>query len=63
MAKVFIGTAGRSIGARYAAHFPAEGTHLERYGARLGAVEINSSFYRQHRRETYAGGAGCAPPA
>ncbi len=61
MAKLFIGTAGWSIGARYAAHFPAEGTHLERYGARLGAVEINSSFYRPHRRETYERWAASVP--
>jgi uncharacterized protein YecE (DUF72 family) len=29
------------------------GTHLERYGTVLNAVEINSSFYRPHRTATY----------
>jgi uncharacterized protein YecE (DUF72 family) len=29
------------------------GSHLERYGAILNAVEINSSFYRPHRTATY----------
>jgi len=61
MAKVFIGTAGWSIGTRYAGHFPADGTHLERYGARLGAAEINSSFYRPHRREIYERWAASVP--
>lgn len=61
MAKLFIGTAGWSIGARYAGHFPPAGTHLQRYGARLDAVEINSSFYRPHRRETYERWAASVP--
>ncbi|MBA1147099.1 DUF72 domain-containing protein [Ectothiorhodospiraceae bacterium WFHF3C12] len=33
--------------------FPGEGTHLARYAARLPAVELNSSFYRRHRRSLY----------
>jgi len=61
MAKLFIGTAGWSIGTRHAGHFPSAGTHLERYGARLDAVEINSSFYRPHRRETYERWAASVP--
>lgn len=61
MAKVFIGTAGWSIGARYAGHFPPDGTHLERYGVRLDAVEINSSFYRPHRHDTYERWAASVP--
>lgn len=36
------------------AAFPQAGSHLERYGAVFNAAEINSSFYRSHRRETYA---------
>lgn len=31
-----------------------EGTHLQQYAMRLQATEINSSFYRAHKRETYA---------
>jgi uncharacterized protein YecE (DUF72 family) len=48
-----IGTAGWSIPAAEREAFPAEGSHLERYAARFNAVEINSSFYRPHRRATY----------
>ncbi|EGH32463.1 hypothetical protein PSYJA_27274, partial [Pseudomonas syringae pv. japonica str. M301072] len=27
---------------------------MQRYASRFNAVEINSSFYRPHRAETYA---------
>lgn len=49
-----IGTAGWSVPSQYAESFPAEGSHLQRYAARLNAVEINSSFHRPHRRAVYA---------
>jgi uncharacterized protein YecE (DUF72 family) len=49
-----IGTAGWSIPASEAGHFPADGTALERYAARFGGVEINSSFHRPHRASTWA---------
>jgi uncharacterized protein YecE (DUF72 family) len=49
-----IGCAGWSISSSVSEHFPASGSHLERYAARLDAVEINSSFYRPHRPQTYA---------
>ncbi|MDB5695047.1 MAG: hypothetical protein JWN21_590 [Sphingomonas bacterium] len=42
--------------------FPAEGTALQRYAARFGAVEINSSFHRPHRRATYERWAASVPP-
>jgi uncharacterized protein YecE (DUF72 family) len=61
VAQTFIGTAGWSIAARYRQQFPATGSNLERYAARLGAAEINSSFYRPHRRETYARWAASVP--
>ena len=48
-----IGCAGWSIASSQGAHFPENGSHLERYAAVLPAVEINSSFYRPHRPETY----------
>lgn len=48
-----IGTAGWSIPAAEREAFPTDGSHLERYAARFNAVEINSSFYRPHRRTTY----------
>ena len=44
-----------------AAHFPDVGSHLERYAARLAAVEINSSFYRPHQPQTYARWAAAVP--
>jgi uncharacterized protein YecE (DUF72 family) len=56
-----VGCAGWSIPREYAEHFPAEGTHLECYAQRLPAVEINSSFYRPHRPETYARWAASVP--
>jgi uncharacterized protein YecE (DUF72 family) len=56
-----VGCAGWSLSRQYAAHFAAQGTHLQRYGARLGGVEINSSFYRPHRRETYVRWAESVP--
>lgn len=46
-----IGTAGWSIPSLYRDMVPPG--HLERYARRLNAVEINSSFYRPHRRSTY----------
>jgi uncharacterized protein YecE (DUF72 family) len=56
-----IGTAGWSVPARYAAEMPPGGSHLERYARRLNAVEINSSFYRPHRRTTYERWAQSTP--
>lgn len=56
-----VGCAGWSIPARHANHFPAAGSHLERYAAVLPAVEINSSFYRPHRVSTYARWADAVP--
>ncbi|MBI0538221.1 DUF72 domain-containing protein [Roseomonas sp. KE2513] len=57
-----IGTAGWSIPKQHAESFPGTGSHLERYAARLPAVEINSSFYRPHRPATYARWAASVPP-
>jgi uncharacterized protein YecE (DUF72 family) len=56
-----VGCAGWSIPREHAEHFPTSGTHLERYAQRLSAVEINSSFYRPHRPETYARWAAAVP--
>jgi len=58
---VKIGTAGWSIPAQYAAEFSQDGTHLERYAQRLGAVEVNSSFYRPHLPKTYQRWAATVP--
>jgi uncharacterized protein YecE (DUF72 family) len=48
-----IGTAGWSVPSLYLDQVPPGGSHLERYARCLNAVEINSSFYRPHRRTTY----------
>jgi uncharacterized protein YecE (DUF72 family) len=61
-ARLLIGTAGWSVPRQSAPHFPAEGTHLHRYGQILPAVEINSSFYRPHAAATYARWAGSVHP-
>lgn len=61
MADLVIGTAGWSIPARYAAAVPGAGSQLQRYATVLRGVEINSSFYRPHRPETYARWAASTP--
>lgn len=57
-----IGTAGWSIPKQHVPAFPSAGTHLERYAARLPAVEINTSFYRPHRVATYERWAASVAP-
>ncbi|GAB6386789.1 DUF72 domain-containing protein [Stutzerimonas marianensis] len=59
---LYLGTAGWSLPREQWPHFPAAGTHLQRYAARLFAVEINSSFYRAHRPATYVRWADGVPP-
>lgn len=56
-----IGTAGWTIPRINADAFPSEGSALERYAARLSAVEINSSFHRPHRASTWARWAESVP--
>ena len=58
-----IGTAGWSIASRHAGHFVGGASTLERYAQRFGGVEINSSFYRPHRPETWRRWAETVPPA
>ena len=57
-----IGTAGWGLPRLWRAEFPPEGSYLARYAARFPAVEINSSFYRQHRRGVYERWAAAVPP-
>jgi uncharacterized protein YecE (DUF72 family) len=59
--RIFIGTAGWSIPRAAARHFPAEGTHLDRYAGVLRCAEINSSFHRPHGVATYARWAAATP--
>ncbi|HEU4700267.1 MAG TPA: DUF72 domain-containing protein [Gemmatimonadales bacterium] len=58
---VHVGTAGWSVPAPHAEHFPVVGSHLERYALALPAVEINTAFYRDHRRATYERWAATVP--
>lgn len=57
-----IGTAGWTIPRAVAERFPVEGMGLARYAARFCAVEINSTFYRSHRPQTFARWAQITPP-
>jgi uncharacterized protein YecE (DUF72 family) len=59
--KIRIGTAGWSIPPQHKQRFRGDGTHLERYARRFSCVEINSSFYRPHRPQTYARWAESVP--
>jgi uncharacterized protein YecE (DUF72 family) len=62
MTKPFrIGTAGWNVPSLYLGQVPRGGSHLERYARHLHAVEINSSFYRPHRRATYQRWAQSVP--
>jgi uncharacterized protein YecE (DUF72 family) len=56
-----IGTAGWNVPSLYLDQVPSGGSHLERYARCLNAVEINSSFYRPHRRSTYQRWAQSTP--
>jgi uncharacterized protein YecE (DUF72 family) len=56
-----IGTAGWSIPRDLAEGFPEAGSGLQRYAARLGVAEINSTFHRPHRPATYERWASEAP--
>ena len=56
-----IGTAGWSIASAAVDAFPREGSALERYAAIFRGVEINSSFHRPHRAETWTRWAASVP--
>lgn len=56
-----IGTAGWVLPRADHDAFPPDGSHLERYAARFAGVEINSSFYRAHRRAVYQRWAASVP--
>jgi uncharacterized protein YecE (DUF72 family) len=62
----FLGTAGWTVPKTHLPLFPtldegAKLSHLERYASRLPCVEINSSFYRPHRRTTWERWAAATP--
>jgi uncharacterized protein YecE (DUF72 family) len=58
---LLVGCAGWSLSKDSFASFPPEGSHLERYASVFPTVEINSSFYRPHKPETYARWAASVP--
>lgn len=59
---VIIGTAGWSVPRAVADEFPSGGSHLARYASIFPGVEIDTSFYRHHKPDTYARWARTAPP-
>lgn len=56
-----VGCAGWSLPAAQAVGFGDGDSALQRYATRLNCAEINSSFYRPHRPETYARWADAVP--
>jgi uncharacterized protein YecE (DUF72 family) len=50
----YVGTAGWTIPRDVADRFAGPGSALVRYATRLGAAEINSTFWRRHKAETFA---------
>lgn len=58
---IYVGTAAWNIPKIAAEHFPITGSHLERYSLRLDAVEINSTFYRDHKVNSYKKWAKLTP--
>ena len=56
-----IGCAGWSIPRQFAGRFAPDGSHLERYSQIFNCCEINSSFYRPHKNETWARWAATVP--
>jgi len=61
MTAAYIGCAGWNVPRTMEASVPTQGSRLERYAARLPAVEIDSSFHRSHRPSTYARWAASVP--
>jgi uncharacterized protein YecE (DUF72 family) len=59
--RVRIGCAGWGIPRQAAAHFVSGGNHLERYSQVFNSCEINSSFYRAHKKETWERWAKAVP--
>jgi uncharacterized protein YecE (DUF72 family) len=60
---VYLGIAGWSIRREHSHRFAPVGSHLQRYATLFNAVEINSCFYRPHRRSTYERWAASVPDA
>lgn len=61
--RLSVGTAGWAVPTKFRDLFPEAESTLARYAKVFNAVEINSSFYRPHKRTTYERWAQCVPPA
>ncbi|MET0292471.1 MAG: DUF72 domain-containing protein [Steroidobacteraceae bacterium] len=59
--QVRVGTAGWSLPRLVASSFPGDGSQLARYARVFAGVEINTSAYRDHSADTYAGWARQTP--
>ena len=58
---VHLGVAGWAIRREHSPRFANVGSHLQRYATLFNCVEINSCFYRPHRRSTYERWASSVP--
>jgi uncharacterized protein YecE (DUF72 family) len=58
---VRVGCAGWSIPKQSSSHFTGAGSHLNRYSEFFNCCEINSSFYRSHKPETWERWASSVP--
>jgi uncharacterized protein YecE (DUF72 family) len=59
--RVRVGCAGWSIPSRHAHLFGEGDSHLARYATRFDVVEINSTFYREHKASTFERWAAGVP--
>lgn len=59
---IYVGCAGWAIRREFRDLFSDEGTHLQRYSTLFNCVEINSCFYKSHKRSTYEKWAASVPP-
>ncbi len=60
---LYIGCAGWTIPRKFSSEFAACGSHLERYSEIFQCSEINTSFYRPHRKITWERWANSVPAA
>lgn len=63
MSVIHVGVAGFSVPRGAWEICGAEGSHLERTARLFSGVEINTSFYRNHRKKTYERWAASVPDA
>jgi uncharacterized protein YecE (DUF72 family) len=61
--RIYVGTAGWTNPPAERVARAASESHLQHYATRFDAVEVNSSFHRPHRRETYERWRESTPPA